>query len=62
VVAVGHAVLVAIYYRLTRWEPSHELGAQSCDAHERDHVQRRLVHRLQRLGFAVTLEVLPAPS
>ena len=62
VVAVGHSILVAIYYMLTRWEPYHELGAQYFDEHERDHVQRRLVQRLQRLGFAVTLEALPPPS
>src|SRR5215469_5715542 len=35
VVAVGHSVLVAIYYRLTRREPYHELGAQSFDEYER---------------------------
>ncbi|HEV2460328.1 MAG TPA: hypothetical protein VGS80_18380 [Ktedonobacterales bacterium] len=62
VVAVGHSVLVASYHRLTRHEPSHELGAQYCDEHERERVQLRLVHRLERLGFAVTLEALPAPS
>jgi transposase len=60
VVAVGHSVLVAIYHMLTRREPYRELGAQYFDEHERDHVQQRLVHRLQRLGFAVTLEALPA--
>jgi transposase len=62
VMAVGHSVLVAISYLLTRHEPYHELGAQYCDEHERDRVQVRLVHRLERLGFAVTLEALPAPS
>ena len=62
VVAVGHSVLVAIYYMLTRREPYRELGAQYFDEHERDHVQRRLVHRLERLGYAVTLEALPATS
>src|SRR5260221_149488 len=62
VIAVGHSVLVAIYHRLTRWEPYHELGAQYFDEHARVHVQQRLVHRLERLGFAVTLEALPAPS
>jgi transposase len=62
VVAVGHSVLVAIYHMLTRREPYHELGAQYCDEHARDRVQLRLVHRLERLGFAVTLEALPAPS
>ncbi len=62
VIAVGHSVLVAIYHLLTRREPSHELGAQYFDEHERDHVQRRLVRRLERLGFAVTLAALPATS
>jgi transposase len=58
VVAVGHSVLVAIYYMLTRREPYRELGARYFDEHERDHVQRRL----ERLGYAVTLEALPATS
>jgi transposase len=62
VIAVGHSVLVALYHMLTRREPDHELGAQYFDAHQRDHVQRRLVRRLERLGFAVTLEPLPATS
>jgi transposase len=62
VVAVGHSVLVAIYHMLTRWEPYRELGAQYFDEHEREHVQRRLVHRLERLGFAVTLEALMTTS
>jgi transposase len=62
IVAVGHSVLVALYYMLTRHEPYRELGAQYFDEHARDHVQRRLVLRLQRLGFAVTLQALPAPS
>ena len=62
VIAVGHSVLVAIYHMLTRKQPYHELGAQYFDEHEREHVQRRLVHRLERLGFAVTLEALPASS
>jgi hypothetical protein len=62
VVSVGHSVLVAISFMRTRGEPYHELGAQYFDEHERAHVERRLVHRLQRLGFAVTLEALPAHS
>ncbi len=62
VIAVGHSVLVAIYHMLTRREPYHELGAQYFDEHQRDHVQRRLVRRLERLGFAVTLEAIPATS
>jgi transposase len=62
VIAVGHSVLVAIYHMLTRKEPYHEVGAQYFDEHDRNHVQQRLVRRLERLGFAVTLEVRPATS
>jgi hypothetical protein len=47
---------------LPRREAYHELGAQYFDEHLRDHVQRRLVRRLERLGYAVTLEALPATS
>ena len=43
-------------------EPYHELGAEYFDDRQRDHVQRRLVHRLERLGFAVTLEALTTTS
>jgi hypothetical protein len=42
VVAVGHSVLVPVYYMLTRRESYRELGAQYFDEHERDHVQQRL--------------------
>lgn len=47
---------------LTRHEPYRELGAQYFDEHERERVQRRLVHRLERLGYAVTLEALATTS
>jgi transposase len=61
-IAVGHSVLVMIYSILTKRTPYQELGATSFDARERDRVQRRLVQRLERLGFAVTLAPTPTPS
>jgi transposase len=61
-IAVGHSVLVMIYHILTKRTPYRELGGTYFDARERDHVQRRLVHRLERLGFAVTLAPAPTPS
>jgi hypothetical protein len=58
--AVGHNVLVMIYrHILTQRVPYQELGGTSCDERERDSVQQRLVHRLKRLGCAVTSA--PAP-
>jgi transposase len=62
VLAVGHSVLVAFYHMLTRHEPYHELGADYFDDRQRDQVQRRLVHRLERLGYAVTLLALTTSS
>jgi transposase len=62
VVAVDHCVLVAIYPMLTHHEPYRDLGADSFDDRQREQVQRRLVHRLQRLGDAVTLEPLATTS
>ena len=62
VLAVGHSVLVSLSYLLTRHEPYHDLGAEYFDDRQRDHVQRRLVHRLERLGYAVTLEALTTTS
>ncbi len=62
ILAVGHSVLVAFYHMLTRREPYHDLGADYFDDRQRDQVQRRLVHRLERLGFAVTLEALTSTS
>jgi transposase len=61
-IAVGHSVLVIIYHLLTTREPYHDLGAQYFDERERGHLQHRLVHRLERLGYAVTLETATALS
>ena len=61
-VAVGHSVLVAFYHMLTRHEPYRELGADYFDDRQRDQVQRRLVHRLERPGYVVTLEALTLTS
>jgi transposase len=61
VLAVGHSVLVALYHMLTRHEPYSDLGADYFDDRQRDHVQRRLVHRLERIGYVVTFEALTTP-
>lgn len=47
-IAVGHSVLVIISHMLTRREPYSDLGGQYFDEREREHVQHRLVHRLER--------------
>jgi len=54
-VAVGHSILRIVYYLLQRETTYQELGASYFDERHRDRVERRLVHRLEKLGFEVTL-------
>jgi transposase len=56
IIAVAHAILVIIYQLLTRQEPYRELGANYFDERERAGVERRLVRRLERLGYTVVLQ------
>ncbi len=62
-VALGHTVLVIIYHILTRRQPYHELGVAYFDQLDRQRVEQRLVRRLERLGYAVSLQPpTPAPT
>ena len=55
-VAVGHTILVIAYWLLTRPDLYHDLGSTYFDEHDRTRVQRRLVHRLEALGYSVQLK------
>lgn len=55
-IAVAHTILVIVYHLLTRQEPYRELGANYFDERERQEVERRLVRRLQHLGYEVVLQ------
>jgi transposase len=59
-VAVGHSILVIAYHLLQRETTYQELGTNYFDTRERERVQRRLVGRLERLGYKVALA--PADS
>jgi transposase len=59
-VALGHTILVSVYYILTRRMPYHELGPLHFDERDRKQVEQRLVHRLERLGYVVNLQPLAA--
>jgi transposase len=62
-VALGHTILVIIYHILTERKPYHELGGTSFDQREREQVERRLVRRLERLGYRVSLQSAdPSPQ
>lgn len=54
-VAVAHSLLVIIRAMLLSGQPFRDLGATYFDEHDREHVRRRLVKRLQDLGYAVDL-------
>ncbi len=54
--AVAHTILVTAYYMMQRGRPYADLGGNYFDERDRRHVERRLVRRLERLGYAVTLE------
>ena len=55
-VAVAHSILVIVYHILTRHEPYHDLGVTYFDERDRQAVERRLVRRLQALGYDVSLQ------
>jgi transposase len=55
-VAVGHKILVAIYHMLSHQVCYNELGDVYLDNLNKHHVTRNLVNRLERLGYAVTLQ------
>jgi transposase len=55
-VAIGHKILVAIYHMLSHRVCYNELGDLYLDKLNKHHLTRNLVHRLERLGYTVTLE------
>ena len=56
IVAVAHKILVAIYHILSHQVCYNELGDLYLDKLNRHTLTRNLVHRLERLGYTVTLE------
>ena len=59
-VAVGHSILVIAYHLLTEGTVYQDLGAQYFDQRARQEVERRLVRRLEALGYTVALEPVAA--
>jgi transposase len=55
-IAVAHSLLVIVYHVLTEDHDYQELGGNYFDERDRQAVQRRLVQRLEQLGYRVTLE------
>ena len=59
-VAIAHKILVAIYHILSQNVSYNDLGDLYLDNLNKHHLTRNLVHRLERLGFEVTLQLKPA--
>lgn len=55
-IAVAHSMLVTAYHMLKHKRHYHELGGDFFDSINRDKVRARLVQRLGKLGFDVTLK------
>jgi transposase len=54
-VALGHTLLVIIYHVLTQEKDYEDLGENYFDERARQAVEKRLVHRLENLGYQVSL-------
>jgi transposase len=59
-VAVGHTILVIAYHLLQRSCDYEELGGDYFDKRDRQAVERRLVRRLEGLGYKVSLDPVAA--
>jgi transposase len=54
-IAVGHSIAVIAYHILVTRQPYQDLGVDYYERRNRRIVERRLVHRLEMLGYSVTL-------
>lgn len=59
-VAVAHSILVIAYHLISRQEPYKDLGADYFDQQRPEYMKRRLIKRLEKLGYQVTVEPVAA--
>lgn len=57
IIAVAHSIVVSVYYMLTRKEEYRELGYGYQEERRRDTSAKRLVRRLERLGYQVKVSL-----
>jgi transposase len=55
IMALAHKVLVIIYHILRTKKPYTDLGADYFDQQDRARIERHHIHRLEQLGYTVTL-------
>ena len=58
-VMVAHRILEAAYFIIRDKVPYRELGSRSTDKHQREHIIRHHVRRLESLGLNVEIRELP---
>ena len=58
-VAVAHTILVIAYHLLKDKTTYRELGSNYFDPQDKERVSRRLVQRLERLGYKISIESAP---
>lgn len=56
IVAVAHAILVIVFHLIVRNEPYRELGGDYFDKQDPQTTAKRLVKRIEKLGYQVTLQ------
>jgi Transposase and inactivated derivatives len=61
-VAIAHKILVSIYHMLSQNVSYNDLGDLYLDTLNKHHLTRNLVHRLERLGYSVTLTLQQEPA
>ena len=55
-IAVAHSLIISAYHMLKRGTDYHDLGPTHFDDRDRNGVQKRLVRRLEQLGYQVDLQ------
>lgn len=55
-IAVGHTILVIIYHLLSQQQSYEDLGSNYFDERDRQQTEKRLVRRLEKLGYQVQLQ------
>jgi len=60
ILAVAHSILVIAYHLIKRQEPYRELGGDYFDQRRPEATAKRLVKRLQQLGYEVVIQSQPA--
>jgi transposase len=61
-VAVAHSILVIAYYLIQRKEPYREMGADYFDKRRPEASAKRLIKRLENLGYRIAVEKTPVAA